>query len=420
MNTTPERFYGWHIVTASFFILFVTVGVAIYSPPVFLVPLQEHFGWSRAAIATGGAIAALVSGGFSPFVGVWIDRYGARRVMTVGAILMGSAFALLGRLESLWQLYASYALAGAGVTCVAFIPNQTLISNWFVRRRGMAMGIATAGIGFGGLTIAPLSAALIDGVGWRMSFVSLSLLIFVIVVTLTLTVVRDRPSDLGLLPDGDPPEPLSLSQLSAPPPAAKPPGISLGESLKTSAFWIISIANLLFVFGGLSIIGHLVAFLDDAGFDNRFAAATLGGALGVSVGGRLLFGALADRLPPRQVMAMALILQAVATLFLLNIATRGAVPAFVVTFGLGLGGVAVLVPLLVGDNFGLRSFGKILGVIMISATIGVAVGPVLTGRIFDVTGSYNGAFALHFGAFSVAAAMVLFLRKPPLGEPSEN
>jgi MFS family permease len=143
-DSVRDVFYGWWVVAASFAILFVSVGVGLYAPPVFLVPLQGHFGWSRAAISGGFAIAAVMSGALSPLVGVLIDRYGVRRVIALGAVVMGSAFALMGLIEALWQLYAINMLAAVGITCVAWIPNQTLVSNWFDRKRGLAMGVARA------------------------------------------------------------------------------------------------------------------------------------------------------------------------------------------------------------------------------------------------------------------------------------
>ena len=413
MASGRRTFYGWWIVAASFLILFITVGIGLYAPPVFLVPLQEHFGWSRAAIAAGSAIAAVVSGLMSPLVGVWIDRYGSRTVMATGAVLMGAAFVLLSLINSLWQLYALNMLAAVGITCTAWIPNQTLISNWFVKQRGLAMGAALTGIGFGGLVMAPLAAALIGRFGWRVAFAGLGTLILGIVVAVVLAIVRSRPADLGLRPDG---ASVGLRGDHAPnrPMDADPPaGMELGQSVRTRAFWILSIANFLAVFASLSIVAHLVAFLTDNGLASETAAGALGLTVGASVGGRVLFGYLADRFSKRDIMVVGLTVYALATLLLFSIRSVGALPAFVVLFGLALGGTAVLAPLLAADCFGLLAFGKILGLIMISGTLGAAIGPVLTGRIFDITGSYHLAFTLHVAALFLAAAVYLFLPRHP-------
>jgi len=414
--TQPTRdfYYGWWIVGASFSILLITVGTALYAPPVFLVPLQEQFGWSRAAIAGGASVGALTAGALSPLVGVWIDRYGSRKVMTTGALVMGCAFCLLSGMRSLWQLYAINVIAAIGVSCVAWLPNQTLISNWFNRKRGLAMGIALAGIGFGGFVMPRLANFLIEGFGWRVAYGVLGALVLLIVVSVTLAVVRGRPEDMGLLSDGE--SVAAAAQPGAPMPGTlEDPGttgLSLPESLRTGALWILSLGHLLWTFGSMSIIAHLPAFLGDRGFESHAAAGVLSFAIGFSVIGRVSFGFLADRFTKRRILSWAFVLQALAVLCLFRVQWSGALPGFVVLFGLGLGGGAVLIPLLVGECFGLRAFGKVLGVVMIAATLGGAAGPVVTGHIFDVTGSYRLAFIFHVVALTAAAVAIFFLRRP--------
>lgn len=398
-------FYGWWIVASSFLTLFVTVGIGLYAPPVFLVPLQEHFGWSRAAIAGGSATAAVVSGMVSPLVGMWIDRYGSRVVMAAGAFVMGAAFVLLSAMGALWQLYALNALAAMGITCAAWIPNQTLIANWFARQRGLAMGIALTGIGFGGLVMAPLTAALIARLGWRLAFAVQGGLIWVLVVTSILVLVRSRPADIGLLPDGD----TDTAEHAAESARSAAAGLDLGQALRTGGFWILATAHFLWTFASLSIIGHFVAYLRDFGFESHTAAAALGFTIGISVAGRVLFGFLADATSKRHVLAAGLAISGLGIFVLLSVESFAALPVFVITYGVALGGIAVLFPLLVGECFGLLAYGKILGLIMIAATLGGAAGPVLTGRIYDVTGSYRIAFILHVGAFLAAAAAVYLL-----------
>jgi MFS family permease len=410
--TQPTRtlFYGWWIVGASFLILLITVGVGLYAPPVFLIPLQNHFGWSRAAIAGGSAVAALTAGGIAPFVGVLIDRYGSRKVMTGGALVMGCAFGLLSTVSSLWQLYALNVIAALGISCVAWIPNQTLISNWFARKRGTAMGITLAGIGFGGLAMPLFTAFVIGSYGWRVAFVVLGSLVLLIVVTVILAIVRSRPADVGLLPDGEPTAPPGQGG-AAIHGAGEVAGLSLSESVRTGAFWLLSLGHVLWTFGSMSLIAHIPAFLSDQGFERTVAAGALSAAIGISVVGRLSFGVLADRFSKRRIISSALVLHALAVLCLFRIESFWALPGFVILFGMGLGGGAVLVPLLVGECFGLRAFGKVLGVVTISATLGAAAGPVLTGRIFDVTETYRLAFILHTISFTAAAVVLYFVRR---------
>jgi cyanate permease len=276
------------------------------------------------------------------------------------------------------------------------------------------MGITLAGIGFGGLAMPPLAGFLIAGFGWRVAFGVLGSLVLLIVVTVTLAVVRTRPEDMGLVADGEPvdSETTRGNPVGVPREDTEAAGLSLAESLRTGAFWVLSLGHVLWTFGSMSIIGHLPAFLTDQGFESQRAAGTLALAIGMSVLGRLSFGFLADRFTKRRIMCGALLLHALAVLCLLRVHWVGALPGFVVLFGVGLGGSAVLIPLLIGECFGLRAFGKVLGVVTISATLGAATGPVLTGRIFDVTGSYEQAFMLHILSFTAAAVAIYFLPRP--------
>ena len=414
MQPTRRLFYGWWIVGASFLVLLFTVGVGLYAPPVFLVPLQDHFGWSRAAIAGGSAVGALTAGIMGALVGVGIDRYGARRVMTVGALVMGCGFGLMSIIRSLWQFYALNVIGAIGIACVAWIPNQTLISNWFTRKRGMAMGITLAGIGFGGLIMPPLASLVRAEFGWRVAYAVLGSLILVIVVGVTIAVVRSQPADMGLLPDGEPvgPEEQPGGPIGATGEDAEVPGLSLSEAVKTGAFWLLALGHFLWTFGSMSLIGHIPAFLTDQGFGEKVAAGFFALAIGISVAGRLSFGVLADRFTKRGIMSLAMILHALAVFCLFRVDSFGALPVFVILFGMGLGGGAVLVPLLIGECFGLRAFGTVLGLVMISATLGAASGPVVTGRIFDVTGSYTLAFILHIVSFTMAAVVFYCVRRP--------
>jgi sugar phosphate permease len=274
-----HTFYGWWIVAGSFLTLLVAVGLGIYAPPVFLVPLQEHFGWSRAAISGGPSLAALVTGLLSPIVGSWVDRYGPRRLMAFGAVVMAITFALFGAMQSLWQLYAISVIASLGVSCTAFIPNQTLISSWFERRAGLAMGIALAGIGIGGLTIAPLGALLIEQVGWRLAYVGLACLVPLVVLPTALLLVRNDPADLGLRPDGDATDADERAGRDGAS-EAKRAGLELSEALRSRNFWILALFNFLRVFGVTSLIGHLAAYLSDVGFERQLAAGALGSGSG--------------------------------------------------------------------------------------------------------------------------------------------
>ena len=386
---SEKVFYGWWIVVGSFGVLTIAVGAGLYSLPVFLVHLQEHFGWTRAGISAGPAIGAVVSGGLAPFIGLLLEKFGTRKVMCVGALIMALGFVGLASMEALWHFWFSSAVVAIGISCVAFVPVQTLISHWFTRRRGLAMGLTLSGIGLGGLILVPSTGLMIENYGWRSAYLTLGGLILVVVTAIVVSVIRQSPHDMGLLPDGD-----SADETSATTGSDGNiilPGLDLGAAMRSRAFWLITAANFLVIFTALGVVQHLHALLTDAGYQGKFAASILGITIGITIVGRISFGILTDRLAIRWVYAAVVALPTIATFLLLQVEQTWALVAFCICFGLGLGGAAVMVPLAVGACFGLKAYSKIVGAIFVSATAGAALGPVVTGQLYDLNGNYNTA-----------------------------
>ncbi len=410
MSLRPtDAFYGWWIVAASFFIQLVVVGVALYAPPVFLLPLQQHFGWSRAAIAAGPGLAALVCGLVSPLVGAFTDRYGPRRVMLWGVLVLGVCEAMLSQITSIVHYYLICTVLPIGLAGAAWIPNQTLISNWFLRKRGAAMGVALTGIGVGGLIMASLAGLLIEKIGWRGAYVTLGCFLLFLVTPVVWAAVYDYPAEMGLNPDGEGNH--EEEKVSAVSTRNADNGI-FGKVLRSRCFWSVALVEFMVVLGSLSIIGHLPAFLADQGSSRAIAANILGITIGLSVVGRLFFGYLADRVAKKPIMVSTFGLFAIADLLLLKADHPAALVGFIILFGLALGGSAVLIPLLVGEYFGLRAFAKTIGIIMVAATAAAAVGPVSLGWIYDASGSYSAGFTAIAVVF-VLGALAMTMTKAP-------
>ncbi len=417
MNEIQGRrtFYGWWIVAASSVIIFLGTGILFYSFSVFVKPLQAQFGWSRTAISGAVAVWAVVYGFGGPLVGVLLHKYGARPVLIGSAILAGTSYLLFGSLQELPQLFGLMFFGGVGAAGVTLIPNQTLISNWFDKYRGRAMGFMMASIGLGGLTMPPFANALIVWFGWRTAFRVLGLVLLAAIIPVALLMVRTRPSDLGLEPDGIGP---GAEDETAPDTFQKTGGLGLPvkRALNTSSFWLLFAAFVLLIFGESGLTVHFVAFLDDEGLSSQAAANFWGLAVGVSAAGRLLFGFLADRRNPRNLITLthglhAVAIAAILILFLyLGIAPMGSVLPFSVIYGLSLGGSAVLLPVLVARCFGLLNFSKLLGLLMSGFALGVVGGPLMAGRVFDATGSYQNALAIFLVGFVLAALAVSFVQ----------
>jgi len=404
-------FYGWWIVAATLVILFVGCGIAFYSFSVFMKPLEAQFGWSRTTISLGVAIWALMYGLSGPLVGVFIQKFGARAVIAGSALIGGICYMLLGSLNHLPMLYVLLFFAGIGTAGFTLVPNQTLVSNWFDKYRGRAMGIMMTGIGFGGLIMPPLANALITEFDWRTSFRVLGILLIFAIIPLAVLVVRTRPSDKGLEPDG---VRHSLDEEGAK--ENETVGLSVKRAVRTASFWMLFVVFMLQTFSLSGLTVHFVACVDDTGVSSQTAANVWGLAIGFSVLGRLFFGFLADRTNPKTLLAIAnnCLGIAVAGLLIFFLQMRsnpsGSLLAFSLIYGFSLGGSAVLFPVITARCFGLLNFSKIIGLLMSGFAFGVISGPLMAGHLFDTRGDYRLAMLLFAIAFSASGLVVLLVQ----------
>lgn len=398
-----DIFYGWWIVAVGAICLLLAGGIAFYSFGAFFAPLIDEFGWSRAQLSLAITIACVL-GLAGPLVGLLVDRYGARIVMAIGALVTGAAFALLGFTTSLWYFYVLYLVLASGQAGILNIPVAQVVSNWFSERRGLAIGITLTGFGLGGLTMLPLASYLISALGWRATYHLLGVLICIVLIPLSILIIKDRPQDMGLLPDG------RATKAGSEPPSST--GWTLGGALKAPAYWLIMGSLTLAYLGTASIITHVIPFLQDKGLSLQLASTILALATGVSIIGRVAAGYLADRISVKYVTIFSFLLQAGGIALLLGAGSMTMIWAFVIVFGLAMGGMFALEPLLISRYFGLTSFGAIYGGLWAVVALGFATGPPLAGYIFDTSGSYNLAFVLFIAATILAIALILFLRSP--------
>ncbi|TET49834.1 MAG: MFS transporter [Dehalococcoidia bacterium] len=414
MTRALSPFYGWWIVAASAIILLLAGGVGYYTFGAFFTPLVDEFEWNRAQISLSMSIMGLV-GLAGPLFGMWVDRYGARRVMIPGALVMGLSFACLGFTSSIYYFYAMYFVVAVGQMAILHIPVLTLVSQWFEKRRGLATGISVAGLGLGGMIMLPLSAHLISVLGWQWTYRILGAAVCAVLVPLIILVIRDSPRDIGMLPDGEKHVdreghqrmPLSDSSMQI-------PRWTLSSALRTPTFWLLVASFTLVFVGTSSLIAHAVPFFVGQGFSNQVASTILGSTVGVSILGRISTGHLSDRVPVKYVAALFFMLQAGGLLLLIVPGTQVSIPAFVIVLGLAMGGLFVLEPLVIREYFGLDSFASIYGGLWAFETLGWGAGPYITGYIFDKTGSYNTAFIAFIFATLLATVLVLLVRRPRL------
>ena len=399
-------FYGWWIVAAGMICLLLAGGIGFYTFGAFFIPLIEEFGWSRAQLSLGMTIASVMAVA-APLIGSWVDKYGARIVMAVGAVVTGAAFALLGLTHSLWYFYLMCLILASGHFGILNIPVTKVVSNWFVKRRGLALGITLTGFGLGGLFMLPLASQLISTLDWQWAFHILGLIIVVVLVPLSIFVIRERPEGKGLLPDGK--REKQVKRIST---AEAQAGTSwtFSSAIKAKNFWLIVGAFTLAYFGTAAIITHAIPFFQDMGVSPQLAAMMLATATGVSIPSRVAAGYIADRVSVRYVTIFAFLLQLLGLVILLQAGSPAILWVFVVVFGLAMGAMFALEPLVVSEYFGLASFGAIYGGLWALEAAGWAGGAPLAGHIFDTTGSYNLALIIFIATTLLAMALILLLK----------
>ncbi len=408
-------FYGWWLLAGSVVAMALGSGVSFWSFGLYIEPLESEFGWSRAEVSLGFSVSLLISGLTGPFVGRWIDARGARSAIVVGATLTAATYVLLATTSELWQWYAYQSINAVFRQLMFFIPFQALISRWFDRRRGIALGILGTGFSLGGFVVVPLMRLVIDSFGWEGSFIFSGIVTVGVLVPLGLLLVRNDPADVGAVPDGElpatsgPRQPLALT------------GMTLGQALRSPFFWVLALAMMFFFYGVFGWLVHQVPFYESVGVSRGVAAALVSAAAGLGILSRLAFGFLADRIPRIERAAMVLLaaLMAAMTALVLDSGAVG-IAVFLAFWVVGSGGGPLLEPLLLPRAFGLAHFGAILGGFAVIETIGLVTSPVVAGAIFDSTGSYDWVLVMLLGAF--AASFALFyvasrLPRPLIAEP---
>ena len=417
-NESADRderiFYGWLIVGVLFFISIIDGGFT-YTFSTFLKPLTQEFGWSRAETATAFSLYLLVAGLVLPAWGWLIDHVGARWVFLLSALIDGVALFLLSAVHSLSGFYALYLLLGVGLAGIGPMPVGKVITQWFVAKRGLAMGIALVGASGGGLVLVPLCGFLIAEFSWRVGYQVLAGLSLFGMLPLVWFFVVNCPEEKGLKPLGhtSPTVPRTSSLLE---PEQVVRDWTLKQALSTPTFWSLGVAFCLGLMAGGAVHAHQVAFFQDAGYSLEFASTITGISLGMSMAGRFLAGWVSEHIRhPHAILAGCLLMQAAGIGVLLFLESLGfwALTLFVSLFGLGYGGMIVLWPLIVGHDFGRQAFGAIAGVLgTLGLSIGGALGPIIAGVLYDNTGSYDWAFLSCVGVFLVGAGAAVLAPEP--------
>lgn len=397
-------FHGWRVVAGAFAVTLVGFGSA-YTFSAFVGPLQEEFAASRGSVSLVFSLAGFLYFGLGVISGPLADRWGSRPLAIAGMILIGAGLAIAGTARSLTTVYLAYGLGvGLGIGC-SYVPAVGAVQRWFLRRRGLASGIAVSGIGVGTLVMPPLAALLIATLGWRHAYFVLGGFAVVVGVAMAMLLEND-PRDRGLAPDGDAvPGGTALSQ---------PPGMTVKEAIRSPRFIALYGACLIASFGLFVPFVHLVPYALDHGLSAQ-AAALLLGMIGIgSTAGRFLLGGVADRIG-RQTSLLAMFLGMALVLPVWAFSTTlWALAVFAFSFGTFYGGFVALMPAIVMDAFGGRHVSSIIGVLYTSVAFGTLIGPSAAGFAFDLNHSYTLPILASVGANLIAAGVIAAMAKLPM------
>ena len=400
-------FFGWWVVFVAAAVIFLTGGTFFYGFSVLFGPIVDEFGWSRASVSLGFSLRTEVGGLAAPLVGFLVDRVGSRRLMVFGVAIVAIGFVMLSRVEALWAFYGSVVVIAIGMSAAAGPVGIVAVAHWFRRRRGRALAFMAMGAGSSGIMVLVLSW-LVATFDWRNALLIIAALQVAICLPLAFS-MRDRPSDMGLHPDGDGDEEPSAGTEPIEREALE--GMGVRQALRNADFWRLAFAVGLANLGAMAIIVHQIPFLTGSvGLSDGAAAAAASGMILISIPGRFGFGFLADQMDKRFVMAAASALLALSVLLFATIHEPWQVFLVLPLFGIGWGGVIPVRPALQAEVFGLRAFGAIQGLVFTIATLGGLGGPVFAGWMFDQTESYRLAFALLAAGGLGAAPLILGLR----------
>lgn len=397
-------FYGYIIIAASLFILIIMHGIgSTYG--VFFSSLQQEFGSNRATIAGASSLAFFLEGLFAIPIGRLTDRFGPRVVIASCGLIFGLGYFLMSRVGSLWQLYLFYpVIVGFGISSgnVALMSTAT---RWFVKRRGLMTGIVKVGTG-AGMFIVPLVASwLILGYGWRNAYLVLSIVGVVGIVAIAQFLKRD-PSQMGLQPYGMYDANGTISELAA------HVQLSLRDTMRTRQFWALSAVYLMVTYTTQSVMIHIIPYAVDSSITITQAASIVSVIGAVSIPGRLVMGSAGDKLGNRRALVICFIIVVTALAWLQLAKGLWMLYLFALVYGFAHGGFFAIMSPLVAELFGTTSHGVNLGMVLFLGHIGGAIGPVITGRIFDVTHSYQSAFVILIAVSLGALILTITQLKP--------
>ena len=403
-------FYGWWIVITSAILLTLMSLTVFQGLGTVLVSLERQYGWSRTALSGAFSLARVEGAILGPIEGVLVDRVGTRRMVLIGFILMGLGFVWLSQVDTLWEFYAAFMTISLGSGLGGWLAIVAMVNNWFEKRRSFAMSIAMSGIHLGGLLV-PIFALSIENYEFSATTIGVGIILLIVVGPAT-WIIRSKPEDMGLAPDGVSVVEESRELLGTSDPSEGESDFTVMQALKTPAFWILTVTQISSSVSIVTLALHLVPKLTDMGMTLSSAGTVVLVYTVVALPAQSIAGYLAERLPKIIMISFFLFLQGVGIALIALFDNVIMAYLFAFLYGIGFGGRTPLITAIRGDYFGRKAFATIMGVSQFPMNLAMIVAPLFAGYMFDTTGTYIVPFMTFSVLCIFGSALILFVRKP--------
>ncbi len=409
-------FYGWTLVGVAAFVMVIGTVPLFQGMTAWFVVLESHFGWSRTQLSIAFSLSRVEGSIMGPISGYLIDKLGSRRMVLIGLVVAGGGFVIMSQMQNIWHFYVAFIVMSMGVGLGTWMPMMTVLNNWFVRNRSIAMALSMEGFLIGGMLLVPLLAFAIDPdvpgrPGWRVT--ALAIGIFLVVAAFPVSrLIRNAPEAFGLFPDGEPSARPRQTGTSTTPAANEEPDYTWQEAVRTRTFWLITMGHACSSIVIVTITVHLGPMLSDKGFSLQTIGLVVGAYTGVAAVFTLIGGYVGDRLPIRWGLFGFSAIQSGAVVVLMTADDLWMAYMFAVLMGIGFGGRNPLTTAIRGVYFGRKAFASITGMSMIPMNVMLLAAPLFAGIMFDATQSYFVPMAAIAIISLAGSTLFLFLGTP--------
>ncbi|MDB0439209.1 MFS transporter [Clostridioides difficile] len=393
-------FKGWLVVFAGLILMISVYGIVNNCASLFIKPVTEDLGFSRSEFSLYYTVIALSTMVIALFMGKLAKKFKIKSIMLVGCVLAGIGYIGYSYANSIYVFYLMSIFSGLGLGMTTLTPLSIIISNWFVEKRGLALGLTFMGSGVGGMIFNPVANYIILNYGWRQSYLVLGIIILVTTVPIVLIFMSEKPSDKGLFPYGYENSSKSVLDTSA-------KGVMLGEAVKTKIFWIMVVGLILITIIAMGVQMHIASYLTDIGYSPTFAASVISINMGVVILGKILLGYIFDKIGCEKGVIFVGLQVFLGVLALLFASKYPAIIVFIICWGIGNCMGTIVPALITSEIFGKKDYSTIVGVVNAVVLLGAALGSAVTGKLYDISGGYTLAWMTYLVLTVIMVGLIL-------------